>query len=64
MKRNDISYRIYINSTPLEDLTQSERTAVAERCAERMGTVLNEHFSQHTEEYERMCEIEQSGSML
>ena len=49
-----IAYRIYINFTPLEDLTQSERAAVVERCVEKMGGALNDWFAHHPKELERM----------
>ena len=52
--QKQISYRIFVGNRPLEDLSPAERKEFAKRCAERMGTVLNEHFGQHPEEYEKV----------
>ena len=62
--KKQISYRIYIGNSPIENLTNSEREAFADKCIQRMGESFNNYFSGDPKEYERMCEVEQSGSML
>lgn len=49
-----ISYRIFVCNRPLEELSPAERKEFAKRCVKRMGTVLNDHFGQHPEEYEKV----------
>lgn len=59
-----ITYRIFVGNRPIEELSRAERKQFVEQCADQMGQKLNDYFGQHPEVYERMCEIEQSGSML
>lgn len=51
---NKLTYRLFYDSAPLDNLTRNERKRFAEQCAERVGTALNDWFNGHADEFERM----------
>lgn len=47
--------RVFVGDRPLEDLTPEEHAAFQRRTVERMGNVLNNYFSLHTDVYVRIA---------
>jgi len=50
----EIGIRIFIGEKPLHELTQEEYEDFQRRTAERIGNTLNDYFSAHIEEYQKI----------
>lgn len=50
----ELTYRIFVGERPWEELTEEEREAFREKCADRMGRALNDYYTQHPEAYQRI----------
>lgn len=50
----ELTYRIFINGRPFEEIPEEERKEIRHRLTEKMGKALNDWFSTHPEEYAKI----------
>lgn len=52
-----LAFRIFVGDRPWEDMSPQEREEYGTQAAERMGTALNDYFSCHIDEYQKVPEV-------
>lgn len=59
MKRpvKPLAYRIFVGDRPWEEMSKQEKEEYGTRAAERMGRALNDYFSCHIDEYQKVEEV-------
>jgi len=57
MAKTELRARVFVGERPLEELTDEEREAFADKVAQRIGETFNTWFGTHPEEYAKVKEV-------